>query len=197
MASAVRRVILNALLTGLLALAGVLVGAYLTHRFNVRREEEHYRREEERREAELKAILRLLDYDRHHIKGQLEQFRDKPTWITDAPSEVLRVAAWEETRVRLAQLLDDDTALADMIKFFGNIQALNRHRKGSADPLEWIQERVAESLDLLLKQQQLVDDHIRNQGIPESWLAGTMNIKERATASGNRAEGDASTLGTP
>lgn len=148
------------------ALIGAALGAYFAHTFSLRREQSQ-------REAELKGILRRLDFERHKIKRQLEVFNETPRWITDAPDHVLATPTWDESGTKLSQLLGNDLVYADMIKFFGGVQEIDRFRLNTEDDQCWRQERIGQQLDQLRQHHDRVEQHIRDHGIPQDWLVGT------------------------
>ena len=71
--------------------------------------------------SELVGILQLLSVETAHNANLLEEFGENPGRATDAYRSTLRSDVWEETRVRLSQLLPllgDRTLLADLAEYY-------------------------------------------------------------------------------
>lgn len=118
------------------------------------------------RKRELQGLLRLLDGEIRNHGRQLEAYRDTPWWITNAPEKATRFEAWDASKIRLAQLLKDDTQFADINKCYENLRVIDEFRRNDTLTPEWRIERVTVKLDELLEIQEIAIGHIRAH-IPE------------------------------
>ena len=62
----------------------------------------------------------------------------------------LRLAGWDASKARIAQLLNDATQLADIAKYYENLHELDKFRRSSITSAEWRWERVGLPLPSLL-----------------------------------------------
>lgn len=138
----------------LAALIGALIGSVSTQGI---RELLDWRQ----RKRELRGLLRLIDGEIHSNGRQLEAYRDTPSWITDAPETTMRFEAWDASKVRLAQLLKDDTQFADINKCYENLRVIDEFRRSNTTDPAWRIERITKKLDELLEIQEIASNHIR------------------------------------
>lgn len=80
------------------------------------------------RDRELKGLLSLINSEVEQNRLQLRSFKASPDWIIRAPVYALSTAAWEECRVKLSGLLEDEVVFADFDKYYTNIRLINLHR---------------------------------------------------------------------
>src|SRR5215207_3733034 len=108
--------------TGWVALIDALIGATVGY---VTREIEEYRR----RRRERRGLLRLLETETTYNANLLDDYETNPAQIADRYRRSLSTRAWDKasTRIastRLAQLLKDDTLLADLSEYYEEIRAI-------------------------------------------------------------------------
>lgn len=127
------------------------------------------------RKRELQGLLRILDIEIAANERLLRIFDEHPAWITQAPDHSLQSRAWEDARVRLAQLLKNRKQFDDIARYYGNIQAVEGYRLldtgAEASDEEHRQQRVKQQLRLLLELGDVARGHIRKH-VPDV-LVGT------------------------
>lgn len=94
---------------------------------DIRQRRRERQREREQRERETKGLLTLLDIDVELQRGLLSSFRTVPDWILEAPADTVEVRPWEDTRVRLSQLLEQNE-FATIALYFNNLKWMNMAR---------------------------------------------------------------------
>ena len=71
----------------------------------------------------------LLDLETKLIEGHLIRYERNSSLLHRAPAHTLSTKVWEESRTRLSRLLDEETDLADLIKFYELIRIVNEIRR--------------------------------------------------------------------
>lgn len=149
--------------SGASALGAAILGALAAYGFG------EFRAWRER-QRELRGLLTLLDDEIGRNEGQLRIFFTTPRWITDAPDYALQMRDWNDTRVRLSQLLSTES-YSDIAKYYNNLSVINDFRLKGVDEEAYRRERVAGQLRLLLQQSETARQHIRDSGVADA-LAG-------------------------
>jgi hypothetical protein len=103
---------------------GAFVGALIAHTLRERAENK-------REQSELRGLLRLIAFEVTHNDQVLNDLVNKTSRVTEAVDD-LRTDAWEDTRVRLAQLLpagEFNPLCAYYIRVSRLIYAVRTHRE--------------------------------------------------------------------
>jgi len=85
-------------------------------------------RDRAQRRRERNGLLRLLYEEIVRNKKELEDFRTNPRWIVTTPEHHLETRTWDEVRVRLSQLLENERYFADFQKYYENVRVINQSR---------------------------------------------------------------------
>lgn len=122
------------------------------------------------RKRELKGLLRILDAEIAGNERLLQIFDEHPVWVARAPDYSLQTRAWEDVRVRLAQLLRSSKQFDDIANYYENIQAVERYRLVGTDAEtseEYGYQSVKRQLRLLLELSDIARGHIREH-VPDT-----------------------------
>lgn len=151
------------------------MGVLITLSIRVRRDWAGRRREaleaHTRRRTEMKGLLRMLLVEIEENERQFRAFRTHPFFITNAPPGCLRWGVCEDTRVRLAQLLEDEeytllSGLArcyDMIQQIAAFRLIDRDKLGEQDVIQQIASKLPTAIDRC----QTAANHIRKH-VPDA-----------------------------
>lgn len=157
------------------ALGGLgILGVLITLLIGVWRDRARRRREaleaQTRRRTEMEGLLRMLLVEIEENERQFRAFRTYPTFITDAPPGYLRWGVWEDTRVRLAQLLEDEKdTLSDLARCYDMSQQIaafrliDRDKRGEQDVIQQIDSKLPAAIDRC----QTAAEHIRKH-VPDA-----------------------------
>lgn len=121
------------------------------------------------RKRELKGLLRILDTEIAGNEHLLRIFDEHPVWVARAPDYSLQTRAWEDVRVRLAQLLKSGKQFDDIANYYENIHAVERYRlvgTGAEISEEHGYQSVKRQLRLLLELSDVARGHIRKHVPP-------------------------------
>jgi hypothetical protein len=115
--------LLLGVITASAALGGALLGAITGYVF--RELEELLRRERER-----KGLLTLVDLETRHNAELLRDYEKNKEWITDQSRGTLSTRAWDDTRVRLSQLLKDTELFSELAKYYEEMRRIGTYSRG-------------------------------------------------------------------
>jgi len=156
------------------ALGGLgIFGALATLVYGVWRERTQRKRaaeeERERRKTEMQGLLRMLLVEIEENERQFRGFREREARITNAPPGYLRWGVWEDARVRLAQLLEEEDALSDLARCYDMIQQIEAFRHIDRDRLEEqeVIKEINEKLPSAIERCQTAAKYIREQ-VPDA-----------------------------
>lgn len=112
---------------------------------------------------ELKGLLRLLDVELEGNDDELKRLEDQPDWITWASTfSALSTKAWEDVRVRLSQLLEDEKQFVDIARYYDTVHLVSETRSDTTQDEDYRQDLVYRTLPVLQEQSDLVTKHIRD-----------------------------------
>jgi hypothetical protein len=104
------------------ALVGALLGATTGYVF---REVEEWRR----RKRERRGLLTLVDIETKHNEELLTKYEKNPEWITDQSRRTLSTGAWDDTRVRLSQLLKDTELFSKLAEYYEEMRRIGTYSR--------------------------------------------------------------------
>lgn len=165
------------MITILAALFSAAATGWVTHHLARKRDIENREkaaseaRQQERRE--LIGLLRLLDIEIGKNQEQIRWFKLSSQWIVKAPEYSLSYKVWEDVRVRLSQLVRNDDLLADVAKFYGNVEGVDNFRMLSNRPEAETIRIISEQLPIVEELAEISRTHIRDVGVPNA-MEGTL-----------------------
>jgi hypothetical protein len=96
-------------------------------------------------------------------------------WIVKAPKYSISYKVWEDTRVRLSQLVREEELLADIAKFYGNIEGMDNFRLLSDRDSKDTIRIISEQLPVLEELAEISRNHIREAGVPNAMEGTPLN----------------------
>ena len=111
-----------------LGIIGALINVGWNIRNNFKQRQQEQEREASQRQRELRGLLQLLHYEIELHGRQWETMERCPDWIIQGVPELLSTTVWEQTRLRLPQLLEEEV-FADLAMYYRNLWVLNNARQ--------------------------------------------------------------------
>lgn len=71
---------------------------------------------------ERKTLLYLIDKEINENKSTLESIYETPATATRIPADTLQSKVWEDTRIRLAQLVQNESEFRDIASYYQNLR---------------------------------------------------------------------------
>ncbi len=117
--------------------------------------------DKKQRRLEKEGLLRMLLVEVEENERMFEGFRARPIAITNLPSGYLRWKIWEDTRVRLAQLLKEEQSLEDIARCYNMVQQIEAFRLTDRVEEKDIVQEVNDRLPDAIDRCQTATEHIR------------------------------------
>ena len=121
--------LLVGVITASAALGGALLGAITGYVF---RELEEWRQ----RKRERRGLLTLVKLETKYNEDLLTKYEKNREWITDQSRGTLSTRAWDDSRVRLSQLLKDSELFSELAEYYEEMRrigAYSRYENLSSD----------------------------------------------------------------